>query len=656
MANLQKRLDVTELDFDTIKSNLINYFKNTEPFKDYDYSGSGLNQLLDVLSYNTHYNAMLAHTAVNESFIDTAQIRSSVVSNAKLLGYLPRSKTAPSINVKVEFVSAPGPNNRSNPDTYINLPRGSNFKTTYGENSFIYTTLDDYKLELDASSRYTGTNILLKEGSLRKNTFALSNSNDKNVYQIDDDNIDISTMVVRVYDNGNASSFEVYRNFTTIELTNESNLAVAPLYFLSENAYGKYQLSFSNTGTFGKRPPNLGIVEIEYLTTTGSASNGAKTFSYVGPTLEFASSQSNTTPMSTVDEYGSVIFEKSFGGNERESIDSIRLNAPAAFVAQNRAVTANDYKSLIYSNFSIAKSIAVWGGENNVPPQYGNVYISIQPQTDDVNDGVTLTPLEKQSVLTFLDTKKILSISPVLVDAQRISLVLDVLFKYNNNLSVLSKNQLENKVYNAVDSFNRDTLDSFEKVFRHSTLLRAIDTSDSAILNSLVRVFVSKDIKIESESIINNQVLQPERITIDFGTPLTVLDGKTIASFQGYTYRGRTIYLGDEPSNDGNIRNVFQYTLEDGVVTKFKNVNGVEDPPIGTIDLDKGILNIASLEADETVTVYIDMIPASNDIAPKRNQLLTINMRRLNLTGDIDSIASGGSSRSVDYQPFSRER
>ena len=244
----------------------------------------------------------------------------------------------------------------------------------------------------------------------------------------------------------------------------------------------------------------------------------------------------------------------------------------------------------------------------------------------------------------------------MLVDAQRISLVLDVLFKYNNNLSVLSKNQLENKVYNAVDSFNRDTLDSFEKVFRHSTLLRAIDTSDSAILNSLVRVFVSNDIKIESESIINNQVLQPERITIDFGTPLTVLDGKTIASFQGYTYRGRTIYLGDEQSNDGNIRNVFQYTLEDGVVTKFKNVNGVEDPPIGTIDLDKGILNIASLEADETVTVYIDMIPASNDIAPKRNQLLTINMRRLNLTGDIDSIASGGSSRSVDYQPFSRER
>lgn len=657
MANLQKRLDVTELDFDTIKSNLINYFKNTEPFKDYDYSGSGLNQLLDVLSYNTHYNAMLAHTAVNESFIDTAQIRSSVVSNAKLLGYVPRSKTAPSINVKVEFAPAPGPDNLSNPNTYITLPRGSNFKAPYGDNTFIYTTLDDYKLELDAStSRYTGTNILLKEGSLRTNTFALSNNNDKNVYQIDDDNIDISSMVVRVYDNGNASSFEVYRNFTTIELTNESNLAVAPLYFLSENAYGKYQISFSNTGTFGKKPPNLGIVEIQYLTTTGSESNGAKTFGYISPTILYTSSQSNTTPMSTVDSFGNVIFEKSFGGNERETIDSIRLNAPASFVAQNRAVTANDYKSLIYSNFSIAKSIAVWGGENNIPPQYGNVYISIQPQTDDVNDGVTLTPLEKQAVLTFLDTKKILSISPVLVDPQRISLVLDVLFKYNNNLSVLSKNQLENKVRNVINTFNNDTLDSFEKVFRHSTLLRVIDTSDPAILNSLVRVFVSKKIDIQSESIINNQVLQPERITIDFGTSLTVLDGKTIASFEGYSYRGRTIYLGDEPSNDANIRNVFQYTLENGLVTKFKSANGVEDPPIGTIDLDKGILSITSLEADETVTVYIDVIPSSNDIAPKRNQLLTIDTSRLNLTGDVDTIASGGSSRAVDYQPFSRER
>jgi hypothetical protein len=202
--------------------------------------------------------------------------------------------------------------------------------------------------------------------------------------------------------------------------------------------------------------------------------------------------------MSTVDASGNVIFEKSFGGNERESVDSIRSNAPTSFVAQNRAVTANDYKSLIYSNFSIAKSIAVWGGENNVPPQYGNVYISIQPQTDGGN-GVTLTPAEKQDVLTFLDTKRILSISPVLVDPQRISLVLDVLFKYNNNLSVLSQNQLQNKVYNVVDSFNRDTLDSFEKVFRHSTLLRAIDTSDPAILNSLVRVFVSKKIDIKAE-------------------------------------------------------------------------------------------------------------------------------------------------------------
>jgi len=656
MANLQKRLDVTELDFDNIKSNLINYFKNTEPFKDWDYSGSGLNQLLDVLSYNTHYNAMLAHTAVNESFIDTAQIRSSVVSNAKLLGYVPRSKTAPSIKVKVEFGIATG--SQTNPNTYITLPRGSNFKTSYGDESFIYTTLDDYKLELNVStSRYTGTNILLKEGSLRRNRFALSNSNDKNVYQIDDDNVDISSMIVRVYDNSNSSSFEVYRNFTTIQLTNESNLASAPLYFLSENAYGKYQISFSSTGTFGKKPPNLGIVEIEYLTTTGSASNGSKTFSYVGSTILYTSSQfiPIVTPMSTVDEFGNVIFERSFGGNEKESIDSIRLNAPAAFVAQNRAVTANDYKSLIYSNFSIVKSIAVWGGESNVPPQYGNVYISIQPQTDGTNH-VTLTPAEKQNILTFLDTKRILSISPVLVDPQRISLVLDVLFKYNNNLSVLSQNQLQNKVYNVIGAFNRDNLDSFEKLFRHSTLLRSIDTSDPAILNSLVRVFVSKKIDIKAQQTLNNQTLQPERIVVDFGTSLTVLDGKTIASFEGYTYRGRTIYLGDEASNVANIRNVFQYTLEDGLVSKFKGANGIDAAPIGTIDLEKGILNLESLQADDDVTVYIDVIPSSNDIAPKRNQLLTIDMNRLSITADIDTIASGGSSRAADYQPFSRER
>jgi hypothetical protein len=221
---------------------------------------------------------------------------------------------------------------------------------------------------------------------------------------------------------------------------------------------------------------------------------------------------------------------------------------------------------------------------------------------------------------------------------------------------VLSQNQLQNKVYNVIGAFNRDTLDSFEKLFRHSTLLRSIDTSDPAILNSLVRVFVSKKIDIKAEQTLNNQTLQPERIVIDFGTALTVLDGKTIASFEGYTYRGRTIYLGDEASNVTNIRNVFQYTLENGSVSKFKGANGIDVPPIGTIDLEKGILTLQSLQADEDVTVYIDVIPDSNDIAPKRNQLLTIDMSRLNITADVDIIASGGSSRAVDYQPFSRER
>lgn len=653
MANLQKRLDVTELDFDAIKSNLITYFKNTEPFKDWDYEGSGLNQLLDVLAYNTHYNAMLAHTAVNESFIDTAQLRSSVISNAKLLGYVPRSKSSPTIDVSIEFGDDP---NSTNPFTYINLLKGSNFKTTYGDDSYIYTTLDDHRLELNPeTSKYFKNNITLREGSIKVNRFPVSNSSDKTVYVIDDDNIDISTLIVRIYDNKNSDSSEVYRNFTSIQLTNESYLADAPLYFLSENLYGRYQISFSNNNIFGKKPPNLGVVEIEYLTTTGSLSNGANTFKFVDAAPQYASSFSSVTPNNIIDSFGNTVPGKAFGGKEKESIDSIRLNATSAFVVQNRAVTADDYKSLIYSNFPIAKSIAVWGGESNIPVQYGSVFISIQPQTQENNSSLTLTSAEKQSVLDFLDSKKILSITPVLVDPQRVTLVLDVLFKYNNNLGVLSTNQLQNKVFDVISEFNQDYLESFERVFRHSTLLRAIDTCDTSILNSLVRVFVSKTFKVEAESL----GTVPKRIILDFGTPLTVIDGKTIAYCDGWLFRGNKVYLGDEPSNNENIRNVFRYTLEAGQISKFKDNNGIDVAPIGTIDLEKGILSIDGLKADDgqqLLTFNIDVIPSSNDIAPKRNQLLAIDVERLNIIGEIDTIATGGSSRTIDYKPFSRER
>ena len=655
MANLQKRLDVTELDFDAIKSNLITYFKNTEPFKDWDYAGSGLNQLLDVLAYNTHYNAMLAHTAVNESFIDTAQLRSSVISNAKLLGYIPRSKSSPTINVAIEF--GVDDINTSNPNTFITLPKGSNFKTSYGDDSYIYTTLDDHRMTLNSNGRYSTNSITLREGSIRVNRFPVTNSFDKTIYVIDDDNIDVSTLIVRVYDNKNSEVSELYRNFTSLELTNESFLADAPLYFLSENVYGKYQISFSNENVFGKKPPNLGVVEIEYLSTNGSLSNGANAFKFVGtsPAGADVSAFSLVTPNTIIDSFGNSVPGKSFGGNERESIDSIRLNAPSAFVAQNRAVTANDYKSLIYSNFPFAKSIAVWGGESNIPIQYGSVFISVQPQTQENNSALTLTSDEKKSVLDFLDSKKILSITPVLVDPERVTLVLDVLFKYNNNLGTLSTNQLQNKVFNVISEFNRDYLESFEKVFRHSNLLRSIDTSDTSILNSLVRVYVSKTFKVEAEQI----DLVPKKIILDFGTSLTVVDGKTIVYSDGWLLRGYKIYLGDEASNDTNIRNVFRYTLESGQISKFKDINGIDVPPIGNINLEKGILTIDGLQGDagqELLTFNIDVVPSSNDIAPKRNQLLSIDVNRLSITGEIDTIATGGSSRTIDYKPFSRER
>jgi hypothetical protein len=617
---------VTELDFDAIKASLIDYFKTQEsPFKDWDYTGSGLNLLIDVLSHNTHYNALLAHMAVNESFIDSAQLRQNVVSAAKLIGYTPRSAVAAKATIACSL-----PPRVDSINEYV-IPAGSLFSSNITDRTknrgYRFTNLNDIICRKNSNGLLAANNVEIHQGEIVTKRIQINSAQSNNEYIIDDKNIDLNTLKVAIFQNGRTEINEVYSRFSDINAVDGST----PIYFIYENYNGNYVISFGN-GVFGKRPDNLNILELSYLVTDGVGSNGSNIFSY--------SSSFDSTKITKVDIF---TINRALGGADQESTSSIKYNAPLQYISQNRAVTADDYKTLIHGKFPNVKSTSVWGGEENEPPQYGKVFISIRKNKDLNYASDFLTYEEKQEVLSYLSDKKVLSIFPEIVDPEYVNIVLDVLFKYNRNLTTLTKVQLENKVKETISKFNTQYLDSFDGVFRHSFLTKTIDGSSPAILNSHVRIYISKSAELLADS--------PEKITLKYGVALTVDNDVTIINSTGWDYNGVTYYIGDtKDDTSSDIRTLFIYYYDSN------NIPIVKERNVGKITLSTGILELSPLFTDENVKLTLDLIPLSNDLAPKRNQLIQIDSSRLNVYGEVDAIAIGGSTRAVEYTTFSRDR
>ena len=617
---------VTELDFDAIKASLIDYFKTQEsPFKDWDYTGSGLNLLIDVLSHNTHYNALLAHMAVNESFIDSAQLRQNVVSAAKLIGYTPRSAVAAKATIACSL-----PPRIDSINEYV-IPAGSLFSSNITDRTknrgYRFTNLNDIICSKNSNGLLAANNVKIHQGEIVTKRIQINSAQSNNEYIIDDKNIDLNTLKVAVFQNGRSEINEVYSRFSDINAVDRST----PIYFIYENYNGNYVISFGN-GVFGKRPDNLNILELSYLVTDGVGSNGSNIFSY--------SSSFDSTKITKVDIF---TINRALGGADQESTSSIKYNAPLQYISQNRAVTADDYRTLIHGKFPNVKSISVWGGEENEPPQYGKVFVSIRKNKDLNYTSDFLTYEEKQEVLSYLSDKKVLSIFPEIVDPEYVNIVLDVLFKYNRNLTTYTKIQLENKVKETISEFNTQYLDSFDGVFRHSFLTKTIDNSNPSILNSHVRIYISKSTELLADS--------PEKITLKYGVPLTVDNDVTIINSTGWDYNGITYYIGDtKDDTSSDVRSLFIYYYDSN------NIPIVKERNVGKITLSTGILELSPLFTDENVTLTLDLIPLSNDLAPKRNQLIQIDSSRLNVYGEVDAIAVGGSNRSVEYTTFSRDR
>jgi hypothetical protein len=367
MANIK----VTELDFFQIRENLKDFLKSSQAqgkFTDYDFDGSGLSLILDLLAYNTHYNAINANMAINEIFLDTAQKRNNVVSHAKALGYLPRSKTSSFAYIDVTVLNPVGT------PPALTVDKGTEFLTIVNNKKYTYVNLEAQTISPIAGV-YKFENLKINQGVLRSTEYLVDSFDDLQYYTIEDPNIDISTLTVKVKENSSVSASTVY----TIASNYTSLTSGTTAYFLQEASEGKYEIYFGD-GISGKKLAGGNVIQLEWLSTDAELANGASSFS-----LSTTISGNTNVDIATI--------YKAAGGGDREDLSSIRFNAPLSYVSQNRVVTADDYKTIIINNYANIETITVWGGEENDPPQYGKVYISIKP-----TNSSALTLVEKQFI------------------------------------------------------------------------------------------------------------------------------------------------------------------------------------------------------------------------------------------------------------------
>lgn len=502
---MSQKIRITELDFDGIKANLKEFLQSQPEFTDYDFDGSALSVLLDVLAYNTHYLGYYLNMVGNEMFIDTAQLRESVVSHAKLLGYTPRSRVASQALINVSFDEVSGGSNSS-----MTLPRFTRFTSAPKDGkSYTFVTVEQ-QVESKANGTFAFTSVAIKEGNPVSYVFDFdSATNEKQVFELPDVGIDTLTIAVQVQkgaDNFSLETFELAEDATTVVSANSA------VYYLEENRNGKYQIYFGD-GVIGKALDDGNLVLVSYIVTSGDEANGIDSFKL----------SSNPKPGST----GNVsVSQESSSGQLAEDIESIRFTAPKSFIAQNRAVTKNDYEALINQNYPYMDAVSVWGGEEANPPVYGKIFFSLKPRG---NYEVTQTEIQyiKDYILKPIS---VLTVTPEYVapDYNYMNFIVDVV--YDPRQTTKTAGLIKTSVQTAVQGFANTYLDTFNNTFRMSKLVRAIDDADPSIQNNSIRVLIEKRFR----PLLN----QPKSYRLDFHVPLkkgTALDRLYSEPSFGYT-------------------------------------------------------------------------------------------------------------------------
>jgi hypothetical protein len=604
---INKRIPTTELDFDEIKLNLKTFLQGQSEFADYDFDGSALSVILDVLAYNTHYNALYKNLAVNESFLDSASKRASVVSRAKELGYIPRSARCAEAVVDVVV------SNTTSSPTGLIMPAYSPFTTAIDGVTYTFYTLNDIITVRDPlTSTYTFSDVSIKEGTPLTFKYVVSEGQK---YIIPNNNVDLSTLTVRVQDNTTG----VYTTFTNQENIININGTDA-VFFVKEIDGEFYELQFGN-GVIGKELLNGNIVNLSYIVSGKDLPNGAKTFSYQGSTL-LGGIVSSTTKI------------VAYNGSDIEDIESVRFNAPRAYSTQNRAVTVDDYKAIIYANYPNAESINVWGGEDNDPPIYGKVFISIKPANAQI-----LVQSEKDYIKReILKKKNVVTITPELIDATYINLKLDITAYYNPRLTVRNAEQLKTLIHSTVTNYNDTYLNKFDGIFRYSKLSSLIDATEDSIVSNIMTLTSHREIEVKY-NLASEYLVNTANPIYNSGVP----ENSVLST--GFYILGNPnlMYLEDLPNLESNIGTFRMFYYVGTNKTYVRN--------IGTIDYDKGIMFIPELTIvglpSETFEFMIKT--QSNDVVSIRNQLVLIPEENITINMILDRVAAGDAAGNTNY-------
>ena len=612
MSDVASKLKVSELDFDAIKTNLKNFLGDQNELADYNFDGSAMSVLMDLLAYNTHYNAFYLNMVVNEMFLDTASLRNSVVSRAKHLGYTPVSVRGAKAYVDLTITPA-------NTPSTITVAKDTQFNATVNGISYIFSTSNSATVNINSNGIYTTANVELQQGVQLTHRYSANVSDPDQKFTLPNANTDTSSLVVQIQTSASSSNLYTYSVANDTTTINSS----ANVYFLEEDTDSKYRVYFGD-GTIGRALTTGNIIVLKSLISDAGAPNGAKTF----------------TPTGTVGGYSNVAVtttSAAAGGADRDSISNIKFNAPKNYQAQNRAVTINDYIRLVQRDYPAAESVIAWGGEENDPPVYGKVYMAIKPTS-----GLQLSVTTKNSIKNdILGKRNVVSISTEIQDPDYLYLSFNSTVKYDSSKTSNTAATISDLVSNTVYNYGVDNLKGFANEFRYSPLVKKIDESETSIESSLSTVKLRRvivpalNVSTSYTLSYSNEIFHPYN---------EYVDAVTSTEFSHYD-ENNTLQT---PCNIQDSNGVLQVYRTTGI-TRVVVANNV-----GTVTYGSGVVALAGFKpitiTDGTANLSITVALASSDVAPVREQILLITNNNITVSM-VDTYGTGtsttGSSSSV---------
>ena len=623
MAINPNRLNVTEFDFDEVKNNLKQFLRAQTEFKDYDFEGSGMSALLDVLAYNTHYLGFNVNMVANEMFLDSASLRSSIVSHAKTLGYVPISSRSSAASVEITL-------NTPNLTT-ATMPAGTVFNSTVDGNDYQFVTASDVTAS-NTGAGITYNNIKIYEGTFVSTRYTVDSSDADQRFIITSNNADTSTLTVKIQTSSSDTEVNTYTEATDItQVGTDSNV-----YFLQEVERGLFEVYFGD-GVVGTALTDDNIVILTYVVSNRDDANGASVFT-------------NSAAIGGISDVSVATISSSVGGSDPETLKSIKYNAPLDYAAQGRCVTAEDYKVYAKKLYPNAQSVQVFGGESGSfdsslgvvsTAEYGKIFISIKSTT-----GLNLTTSEKTQLVTDLAPYTVASTIPVIVDPLTTKLILSATFKYNKSKTSATVSELETLVNNTFGDYNDSDLAQFEGLFRHSKLLGLIDNTEVSITSSAINVtmaqFFTPTLNASTAYTINfsNKFYNPH-------SEHNKDSGGIIASTGFYVSGDATNIQYFDDDGAGNLRT---YYISAGTRVYTDLTAGTVNYGDGKIVTDGiNITSTADVDGAASDTIRVTSIPDSKDIVPVRNQILEIDFTNSTITGEVDTVAVGDSAAGTTY-------